>query len=186
MLAFRDPGPHIVRIVDGIDGTVPVEMLLNARFGYGDLPPWTRKIGDAWTMTAVGDALALRCDVELTIDGHDPRASFELRKGDRRAFELAWYPSHHDVPAPIDVNAALLETLAKWDGFAAQIELPADAYSAIVRRSLIILEALTYAPSGVGVAAVTTSLPEVIGGSKNWDYRYAWVRDSTSHDLPHW
>ena len=178
MHAHRDPGPHLVRIVDGIDGDVAVEMLLNCRFGYGDLPPWTRRIGDACTMIAVGDALALRCDVPLTIEDHDPRASFSVKAGERRVFELAWYPSHHDVPDALDPSAALEKTVAWWTAWAEQIETTA-AYPAIVRRSLMILEALTYAPSGAGVAAVTTSLPEVIGGSKNWDYRYAWVRDST-------
>ncbi len=122
MHAFRDPGPHIVRIVDGIDGAV--EMLLNARFGYGDLPPWTRQIGDALTMTAVGDALALRCDVPLTLDGHDPRAAFTIRKGERHWFELAWYPSHHDVrPRRSTPEASLEKTVAKWSGWAAQIKI---------------------------------------------------------------
>lgn len=178
MHAVRDPGPRIVRIVDGIDGEVPVEMLLNARFGYGDLPPWTRMIGDACTMTAVGDALALHCDVPITIDDHDPRAAFSVRAGDRRTFVLSWYPSHQNVPGAIDPSAALDVTTAWWSRWAAQIQTQ-TGYPAIVRRSLVILEALTYAPSGAGVAAVTTSLPEVIGGLKNWDYRYAWVRDST-------
>jgi GH15 family glucan-1,4-alpha-glucosidase len=178
MDAFRDPGPRIVRIVDGVDGIVPVEMVLNARFGYGDLPPWTRMIGDACTMTAVGDALALHSDVPLTYDDHDPRATFSVGAGERRTFVLSWYPSHKDVPDRIDPHAALDATIAWWSKWAAQIQTK-SAYPNVVRRSLILLEALTYAPSGAGVAAVTTSLPEVIGGSKNWDYRYAWVRDST-------
>ena len=177
MHAVRDPGPHIVRIIDGIDGEVAMEMLLNARFGYGDLPPWTRMIGDALTMTAVGDALALRCNVDLSIEDHDPRSAFSVRAGDRRWFELTWYPSHADPPKATDPQAALDDTLTWWMNWAAQIDVH-TGYDAIVRRSLILLEALTYAPSGAGVAAVTTSLPEVIGGSKNWDYRYAWVRDS--------
>jgi GH15 family glucan-1,4-alpha-glucosidase len=178
MHAFRDPGPHIVRIVEGIDGAVPVEMAVNARFGYGDLPPWTRQIGDAWTMTAVGDALALRCDVPLTIADHDPRAAFTVRSGERKSFVLSWYPSFYDVPAGLNANDALEKTLAWWTTWAKRIDLK-TGYPDMVRRSLMLLEALTYAPSGAGVAAVTTSLPEVIGGSKNWDYRYAWVRDST-------
>ncbi len=178
MHAFRDPGPHIVRIVDGVDGEVSVEMLLSARYGYGDLPPWTRRIGGGCTMTAAGDALALRFDVALSIENHDPRAAFSVRAGERHTFELSWYPSHHDVPAAIDANAALEATLRWWSDWSAQIRMT-TGYQPIVTRSLIILEALIYAPSGAGVAAVTTSLPEVIGGSKNWDYRYAWVRDST-------
>jgi GH15 family glucan-1,4-alpha-glucosidase len=178
MHAYRNPGPHIVRIVDGIDGTVDMTMVLDARFGYGDLPPWTRWIGDALTMTAVGDALALRASVSITVDNHDPRATFTVRAGERASFVLSWYPSHQDPPAALDAAASLAATLTGWNDWAAQITLQ-TAYPALVNRSLIILEALTYAPSGAGVAAVTTSLPEVIGGTKNWDYRYAWVRDST-------
>ncbi len=178
MHALRDPGPHVVRIVEGIAGEVAMEMLLYARFGYGDLPPWTRWIGDACTLTAVGDALALRSDVPLTIEEHDPCAEFVVRAGERRSFVLSWYPSHHDPPDALDANAALEATVKWWSDWSAQIKTHAF-YPAAVTRSLLILEALTYAPSGAGVAAVTTSLPEVIGGSKNWDYRYAWVRDST-------
>jgi GH15 family glucan-1,4-alpha-glucosidase len=178
MHAFRDPGPHLVRIVDGIEGSVPMDMALTARFGYGDLAPWTRPIGDALTMTAVGDALALRCNVPIVLDGHDPRASFTIGAGERRAFELSWYPSHQEPPAAIDPDAALDGTLMWWNDWSAKIAI-ATSYPDLVRRSLIVLGALTYAPSGAGVAAVTTSLPEVIGGGKNWDYRYAWVRDST-------
>jgi GH15 family glucan-1,4-alpha-glucosidase len=178
MHAQRRPGPHVVRIVEGIAGTVPVTMTLRARFGFGDLPPWTRRIGDAYTMTAVGDALALRSDVELSIDGHDPVAAFALRAGERHAFVLAWYPSHQDVPPALDPRGALDETTDWWRAWAAQISYD-GAYSGVVRRSLFMLKALTYAPSGASVAAITTSLPEALGGSKNWDYRYAWVRDST-------
>ena len=178
MQSRRDPGPHIVRIVEGLDGEVPMLMRLDARFGYGDMPPWTRWIGDACTMTAVGDALALRSDVELTIDGHDPHAAFTIKAGERTSFVLSWYPSHEDPPLAISPEDALEATLKWWNDWSAQITLT-TAYPELVNRSLIILEALTYAPAGAGVAAVTTSLPEVIGGSKNWDYRYAWVRDST-------
>jgi GH15 family glucan-1,4-alpha-glucosidase len=178
MHAFRDPGPHIMRIVDGLEGSVELDMALTARFGYGDLPPWTRLIGAAWTMTAVGDALALYCEVPITLDGHDPRATFTIAAGERRTFDLAWYPSHEDPPAALDANVALETTLKWWNDWSAQIKITTD-YHEQVSRSLIILEAMIYAPSGAGVAAVTTSLPEVVGGTKNWDYRYAWVRDST-------
>ena len=91
---------------------------------------------------------------------------------------LSWYPSHDDVASGIDAEASLEQTTAWWTDWAKQITIEA-VHPELVRRSLLILEALTYAPSGAGVAAVTTSLPEVIGGGKNWDYRYAWVRDST-------
>jgi GH15 family glucan-1,4-alpha-glucosidase len=178
MPAVRDPRPRLVRIVEGVDGNVDVAMQLRARFDYGDLPPWTRTIGDACTMTAVGDALALHASVPLTFEEHDPCASFTVGAGERQSFVLSWYPSHDDVPAAIDPAAALAATESWWRAWAAQI-VPAPQYAALVKRSLMTLQALTYAPSGAAVAAVTTSLPEVIGGTKNWDYRYAWVRDST-------
>jgi GH15 family glucan-1,4-alpha-glucosidase len=177
MPAYRDPGPNLVRIVECTAGSVAVEMELLARYDYGDLPPWTRWIGDACTMTAVGDALALRSDVEVRIDDHDPHATFTLHAGERRSFVLGWYPSHHDVPPALDVTAAYDETIAWWRAWAGNIAYTGE-YAPEVRRSLFMLKALTYAPSGASVAAVTTSLPEALGGKKNWDYRYAWVRDS--------
>ena len=178
MPAYRVPGPHLVRIVECLDGEVAIDVEVIVRYGYGDLPPWTRKIGDAWTMTAVGDAMALRTDAVLDIDDHDPRASFTLRAGERRSFVLAWYPSHHDVPPPLDPDDACAATAAWWREWSRDITYDGD-YRDAVRRSLFVLKALTYGPSGASVAAVTTSLPETLGGTKNWDYRYAWVRDST-------
>jgi GH15 family glucan-1,4-alpha-glucosidase len=178
MPAWRAPGPNIVRIVECIAGEVAVEVELNARFDYGDLAPWTRWIGDACTMTAVGDAVALRSDAPIEIVDHDPHAAFTLRAGERRSFALAYYPSHYDVPAALDTAAACEETVAWWRDWARGITYAGD-YGDAVRTSLFVLKALTYAPSGASVAAITTSLPESLGGTKNWDYRYAWVRDST-------
>ncbi len=178
MPALRAPGPSIVRIVECVDGAVDVDVELTARFDYGDLPPWTRWIDGACTMTAVGDALALRSDATIEIVDHDPRASFTLRAGERRSFVLAYYPSHYDVPEAIDAAGACEETVAWWREWARDITYTGD-YADAVRTSLFVLKALTYAPSGASVAAITTSLPEALGGTKNWDYRYAWVRDST-------
>jgi GH15 family glucan-1,4-alpha-glucosidase len=177
MPAVRNPGPAIVRIVECLDGAVEVEVEVTVRYDYGDLPPWTRRIEGGCTMTAVGDAMALRADVDFAIDDHDPSARFTLHAGERRALCLAWYPSHYDVPPAIDPFAALEDTETWWRAWAAGIAYE-GAYPALVRRSLFMLKALTYAPSGASVAAITTSIPEVLGGAKNWDYRYAWVRDS--------
>jgi GH15 family glucan-1,4-alpha-glucosidase len=177
MPALRDPGPRIVRIVECLTGEVAVDVAVTVRFDYGDLPPWTRAIDGGCTMTAVGDAMVLRTDAELQIEEHDPSASFTLRAGERRSFALAWYPSHQDPSPAIDPDAACEETMAWWREWATRIDYD-GAYPEQVRRSLFMLKALIYAPSGASVAAVTTSLPETLGGSKNWDYRYAWVRDS--------
>ncbi len=177
MPALRKPGPSIIRIVECLNGTVAVDVEVTVRFDYGDLPPWTRAIEGGCTMTAVGDAMVLRSDAELRIEEHDPRASFTLRAGERRTFALSWYPSHHDPAPPLDAQATCAETVAWWRAWAANIAYD-GAYPGLVRRSLFLLKALIYAPSGASVAAVTTSLPETLGGSKNWDYRYAWVRDS--------
>ena len=178
MAAVRNPGPHIIRMVECLRGEVAVEVEVLVRFDYGDLPPWTRRIDGGCTLTAVGDAMALRSDAELRIDEHDPRASFTLRAGERRSFSLAWYPSHDDVPAPLDPHDVCAQTVTWWREWAASIAYDGE-YGDLVRRSLFMLKALTYAPSGASVAAVTTSIPEALGGTKNWDYRYAWVRDST-------
>jgi GH15 family glucan-1,4-alpha-glucosidase len=177
MVALRDPGPRVVRIVECLHGTVDVDVDVTVRFDYGDLPPWTQRIDGGCTLTAVGDAMVLRSDAALRIDDHDPRASFTLRAGERHAFSLAWYPSHHEPPAPIDPAAARDQTVTWWRDWARGIVYD-GAYPDLVRRSIFVLKALTDAPSGASVAAVTTSLPEVLGGGKNWDYRYAWVRDS--------
>jgi GH15 family glucan-1,4-alpha-glucosidase len=177
MVALRDAGPQIVRIVECLSGTVAVEVEVTVRFDYGDLPPWTRRIDGGCTMTAVGDAMVLYSDAELRIDEHDPRATFTLRAGERRSFSLAWYPSHREPPEAIDPAGACARTVAWWRDWARAIVYN-GAYPVLVRRSLFVLKALTYAPSGASVAAVTTSLPETLGGAKNWDYRYAWVRDS--------
>ncbi len=178
MVALRDLGPNVVRIVECLSGTVAVNVEVTVRFDYGDLPPWTRRIDGGCTMTAVGDAMVLRSDAELRIEDHDPRATFTLRAGERRSFSLAWYPSHREPPAPVDPAEACAQTVGWWREWAAGIAYD-GAYPDLVRRSLFTLKALTYAPSGASVAAVTTSLPETLGGAKNWDYRYAWVRDST-------
>jgi GH15 family glucan-1,4-alpha-glucosidase len=178
MPARRTPGPRLIRIAACLEGTVDVSMSLAARFDYGDVRPWTRRIDDAWTMTATGAALALRSDAAVKQTGADLTASLALSAGERRWFELAWYPSYRPVPDALDVDAACAETEAWWRSWSSGITYDGP-HLREVRRSLFVLKALTYAPSGASVAAVTTSLPEVLGGAKNWDYRYAWVRDST-------
>lgn len=173
----REDVPTIVRIVEGIEGRVEMQTRLVCRFQNGQLPPWTRWIGNALTMTVGGDAVALHASVPVEIDVPDAYARFTAAAGDRATFVLQWYPSHTDPPDARDALEALAETETLWREWSAQCTYQGE-YRDVVMRSLVTLKALTYDPTGGSVAAVTTSLPEDIGGSKNWDYRYAWLRDS--------
>jgi GH15 family glucan-1,4-alpha-glucosidase len=173
----REDSPAIVRIVHGVEGSVTLHVRLACRFDYGRLPPWTRQIGDALTMTVGADAVALRSSVKLVIDPPDLVGEFTVRAEERHTFVLQWYPSHQDPPGARDAMAAYEETLELWEDWASRCEYHGEYQDEVV-RSLATLKALTFEPSGGCVAAVTTSLPEKIGGDRNWDYRYGWIRDS--------
>lgn len=173
----RDEYPTLIRIVEGIDGSVEFTSELVCRFGYGDLPPWTRVIGDATTMTVGGNGMALRTPALTSIEGRDVMAKFAVSAGERVPFTLQWYPSNFDPPEACDPYAKLQETEDGWNDWSQRCEYNGP-YREAVMRSLITLKALTYEPTGGCIAAVTTSLPEELGGKKNWDYRYAWIRDS--------
>jgi GH15 family glucan-1,4-alpha-glucosidase len=169
--------PSVVRIVEGLSGSVTMSCELAVRFGYGDLAPWTRPIDGGCTLTAVGDALVLRADQRLEIVEHDVCARFAVRAGERSAWALSWYPSCEDPAPPLDAEVLLADTERWWREWAAKIRFEGGE-SASVHRSAIMLKALFSEPFGASIAAITTSLPEALGGDKNWDYRYAWVRDS--------
>jgi GH15 family glucan-1,4-alpha-glucosidase len=169
--------PTIVRIVEGLRGSVELQFELNARFGYGELAPWTRAIDDGFTLTAVGDALVLHANLPLKPHDHDVRGAFRLGVGERFTSSLTWYPSCAEPPA-CDTDGLLDATETFWNEWAGKIVFDGP-YAGEVRRSLVALKALISEPYGASIAAVTTSLPEALGGAKNWDYRYAWVRDST-------
>lgn len=173
----RDRLPVVVRIVEGVEGRVPMRTQMACRFEYGSLPPWTRRIGDAITFTVGANAAALRSSVELRFEKTDVDASFTLAQGERATFVLQWYPSHEKPPKALDALHALRETERLWREWARLCRYQGKYREAVV-RSLISLKALTYEPTGGCVAAATTSLPENIGGDRNWDYRYAWIRDS--------
>ena len=173
----RIDNPTIVRIVEGIDGTVEMESLVACRFAFGSLPPWTRRLGDAITMTIGPDALALRGSVEFDIVPPDVRARFSVAAGKKAAFVLHWFPSHLPPPDAVDPFDLEKRTEAAWRNWIKDAVCP-GRYSEQILRSLIVLKALTYEPTGGCVAAPTTSLPEDVGGDMNWDYRFAWIRDS--------
>ena len=176
----REETPDLVRIVEGVRGSVRMRSELVIRFDYGHIVPWVRHVDDARIAVAGADALAFRTLVETR--GEDMRTISEVTvdEGERIPFVLTWYPSHRDPPAPIDPERALADTESFWREWNGQRtgSLP-DEWREVVARSLMVLKALTYAPTGGIVAAPTTSLPEWIGSVRNWDYRYCWLRDAT-------
>lgn len=179
-MPVRDEAPVLVRIVEGLSGRVPVRSELRMRFDYGRILPWVRRHGDLRIAIAGPDSVWLRFDRRVHTYGRDFCTFSEVTvgPGDRLPFVLAWRPSHEPAPAPTDPDAALSATVAGWSAWAGGCRYGGPWREAVI-RSLITLRALTYRPTGGIVAAPTTSLPERIGGERNWDYRYCWLRDST-------
>jgi GH15 family glucan-1,4-alpha-glucosidase len=154
-------------------------MELVIRFDYGSIVPWVRRIdGDARLAIAGPDALCFRTPVDVRGENLRTVADFEVAKGDRIPFVLTWFPSHQPAPDAIDPEVALRDTDTFWTEWSGRCTYDGEWRDAVV-RSLIVLKALTYTPTGGIVAAPTTSLPEQIGGVRNWDYRYCWLRDAT-------
>ena len=174
----RGEAADLVRIVIGERGEVPLRTRIAPRFGYGAATPWVRACERGATFTAGADALRLESDVALDIRGAAVDANWTVRAGERHAFVLTSYPSFRAVPRSVDADTALRETEAFWTEWTARCTYRGPYRDAVV-RSLLTLKALTYAPSGGIVAAPTASLPEQLGGVRNWDYRYAWLRDAT-------
>jgi GH15 family glucan-1,4-alpha-glucosidase len=174
----RGEAPDIVRIVEGLDGEVKMRSELAIRFDYGNIVPWVRRVDHARVAIAGPDGLCLRTPVEVHGEGMTTVSEFVLRAGERIPFTLAWFPSHEPLPAAIDAEIALAETDEYWLDWASRCTHGGD-YHDEIHQSLPLLKALTYAPTGGIVAAPTTSLPEELGGVRNWDYRYCWLRDTT-------
>jgi GH15 family glucan-1,4-alpha-glucosidase len=174
----RGEAPDIVRIVEGVSGVVPMYGELRLRFDYGQVVPWVRNVGGAIEAVAGPDAAWLRSPAPLV--GRDRRtvSEFTVRAGESVPFVLTWAPSHLDRPDPVDAFRALSDTVELWERWSARSSVTGRWRDA-VQRSLIVLKALTYVPTGGIVAAVTTSLPEQLGGPRNWDYRFCWLRDAT-------
>ena len=175
----RGENPDIVRIIEGLRGKVSMQMELIIRFDYGNILPWVRrrKRFDGLEAVAGPDALILRTPVETHGKDLTTVAEFTVEKGDRIPFVLTWFASHTDPPRKINPEHALHDTEVFWGDWAKRFETKGKWRDAIV-RSLITLKGLTYAPTGGLVAALTTSLPEQIGGVRNWDYRFCWLRDA--------
>ena len=168
----------VVRVVQGVRGTVAMRMDLAIRPSYGVVTPWVRRIDDALVATGGPDSLELRTPVAVTGRDLTSVASFAVGPGQEVPFVLTRYASHEPAPLPIAAQAAVANTQRYWKDWCAQCTYEGTAAPA-VRQSLVVLKALIYAPTGGMVAAVTTSLPELMGGVRNWDYRYCWVRDAT-------
>ncbi|MGW0537529.1 glycoside hydrolase family 15 protein [Streptomyces sp. NPDC003032] len=176
----RDRSPDVVRIVEGLKGSVTVRSTLRLRFDYGSVVPWMRKVDGHRVAVAGPDSVWLRSEPPVRTWGRDfgTHSEFTVKEGEKVAFVLTWHPSHEPRPPLVDPYAALRDSLADWRAWSSRCQYDGP-YRDAVMRSLITLKALTYAPTGGIVAAPTTSLPEEIGGVRNWDYRYCWLRDST-------
>nr|WP_197746624.1 glycoside hydrolase family 15 protein [Mycolicibacterium gadium] len=168
----------VVRIVEGVSGRVPMRMALRLRFDYGHIVPWVRRDGEYLAAVAGPDAVWLHTRAPIHGEDLATIAEFEVSAGQRVPFVLTHAPSHLPRPEPAQPERALAATERFWDDWIGRCRYE-GRWAAEVRRSLVLLKALTYAPTGGIVAAATTSLPEHIGGSRNWDYRYCWLRDAT-------
>ncbi len=169
---------HVIRLVVGQQGRVPMRTTLLARFDYGRVVPWLSRSNSGWSAVAGPDAVRLHTPVNLTPGPEGLVGQFAVTAGEVVPFTLSWHPSHQTAPRQADPEALLRATERWWRGWAAQCSYDGPWRDAVI-RSLITLKALTYRPTGGIVAASTTSLPEAIGSVRNWDYRFCWLRDAT-------
>ncbi|MCK1345602.1 MULTISPECIES: glycoside hydrolase family 15 protein [unclassified Bradyrhizobium] len=174
----RGKASDIVRLVRGVSGTVKMRMELVIRFGFGVDIPWVRRIDHSLLAVAGQDMTVLRTPAKTRGEDLTTVSDFEVKAGETVPFVLTYGPSHLEPPAPIDPEVALKETEKFWQDWCSHCNRDGD-YRDLIVRSLITLKALTFAPTGGIVAAPTTSLPEKLGGARNWDYRFCWLRDAT-------
>jgi GH15 family glucan-1,4-alpha-glucosidase len=171
--------PALVRIVEGRSGRLAMRTEYVVRFDYGNELPWVTRFDDGGLRAVAGpDMTVLRTPVDLRGEDFRTVGQFAVAAGQKIAFVLSYGPSHLEPPAPLDPHQALADTEKFWREWA-HCARPADPYSAAVTRSLITVKALAHRPSGSIIAAPTASLPERLGGKRNWDYRYCWLRDAT-------
>jgi GH15 family glucan-1,4-alpha-glucosidase len=176
----RGKAPDVVRIVEGVRGSVPMRSELVLRFDYGSVVPWVRRVEDTRLAVAGPDAVCFHTPAHTRGENMRTISEFAIDEGERVPFALTWYPSHEQPPHRIDEEVALAETESFWREWNARCtaDVP-EEWRDLLHRSLMTLKTLIYAPTGGIVAAPTTSLPEWIGGVRNWDYRYCWLRDAT-------
>jgi len=170
--------PNVVRIVEGMRGCVDVRMELALRFDYGRTVPWVTRIPDGVRAIAGPNLAILHATVPVHGENLKTVAEFKVNQGDSVAFTMTYGISYHPDPKPIEPKKALADTEEYWRSWSARLKYE-GRYREAIGRSLMTLKAMTFSPTGGIVAAVTTSLPEAIGGQRNWDYRYCWLRDTT-------
>lgn len=173
----RDGAPQLIRIVEGVSGRVPMRSALRMRFSYGRVVPWVHQVDNRTVAVAGPDSIWLDTEADTYGKNLTTYSDFTVAPGERIAFTISWQPSHRQPPALPDPEGSLEATSDFWREWVEHCTYHGPYREAVV-RSLITLKALTYAPTGGIVAAPTTSLPEDIGGSRNWDYRYTWLRDA--------
>ena len=176
-MPLKGHGRTVVRGVEGLSGEVEMRMELVIRFDYGATIPWVQSDAEEMLAVAGPDALYLRTEVEVHGEQLRTVADFTVREGEDIPFTLTWNPSHQEAPDAMDGLWAIRHTERWWREWSGTCAFTGE-YADEVLRSLIVLKALTYRPTGGIVAAPTTSLPEAIGGERNWDYRYCWLRDA--------
>jgi GH15 family glucan-1,4-alpha-glucosidase len=174
----NDGDSMIHRIVEARGGSVEMQMELIVRYEYGAITPWATATGDGLILVAGRDGLRLHSPVRLVGKDNTTVASFTVSGDMRRPFSLTWFPSEIHAPLPLDSLAARNHTRHYWRNWVERCTYNGGSRDRVV-RSLITLKALTYEPTGAVCAAPTTSLPEALGGNRNWDYRYSWLRDAT-------
>jgi GH15 family glucan-1,4-alpha-glucosidase len=169
--------PRLMRIVEGVRGRVPMRMELALRPDYGSIRPWIEQVTDGVVATAGPDAFRLSTPLPLDVNDGSTTSEFDAVEGARERLTLTWHPSYEDAPSVEDADSALARTEAWWREWSGRCQYD-GAYRDEVLTSLIALKAMTSETTGAVIAAPTTSLPEEIGGVRNWDYRYCWLRDS--------
>ncbi|WP_327663990.1 MULTISPECIES: glycoside hydrolase family 15 protein [unclassified Streptomyces] len=176
----RDRAPDVIRIVEGLSGRVTLRGTLRLRFDYGSVVPWMRRVDGHRVAVAGPDSAWLRSEPHVHTWGEDfgTHSEFTVEAGETVAFVLTWHPSHEQRPQLVDPHESLRHSLEDWQAWADRCRYEGPHREAVL-RSLLTLKALIFAPTGGIVAAPTSSLPEEIGGVRNWDYRYCWLRDST-------
>ena len=177
-MVLRDHSPVLIREVVGTRGQIRMKMDLVIRFDYGSVVPWVQKIEGGISAIAGPDMIRLRSDVSMRGENMKTESEFTISEGQSLRFDLTWYPSNEPEPPAVNVDAALQKTEKWWREWSDRCSYQGEWREAVL-RSLITLKGLTYLPTGGIVAAPTTSLPELIGGVRNWDYRFCWVRDAT-------
>jgi GH15 family glucan-1,4-alpha-glucosidase len=175
----RTDTPHLVRIAAGLDGEVAMRSALRLRFDYGREVPWVRRLGSEVHAIAGPNRVRLVSSIPPRGDQWETITDFTVRQGDRVSFVMSWAPSHQPEMPYIDAEQALSASMDFWAEWSSHAAYQTGPYSDAVDRSIITLKALTYEPTGGIAAAATTSLPEELGGVRNWDYRYCWLRDAT-------